>query len=212
MFLVTSGAIRSDHKTDRSDNLRAGVGQVKLIFLYALFFKVFFGIDIAQILFSDKDLFDKNRKLIGKNSVLCKTMTEAFSRKVVPVLNYNDTVDDKQAKALKECADNDNTAKWACILVEADLCIIGFDKQGLLDEQGNVIYQIKQNEKKFALSCAKGGSGLGHGSRGGEVKIRVCCDLATVKIRAVLVPGNEKNFIIRATAGEKNFGTTFLTN
>lgn len=219
VFLVTSGAIRSDHDTDRSENLRAGVGQVRLIFLYALFFKVFFGINIAQILFTDNDLFndifDKNRKLTGrelvsKDSVLYKTLTEAFFKKVVPILNYNDTVDDKEIKAFKECADNDNTAKWISMLLEADLCIIGFDKPGLLDKQGKVIYQIKQSEREFALSCAQGGNSLGHGAKGGEVKTQVCCDLAAAKIKTILVPGKEKNFILRAVAGENNFGTIFL--
>lgn len=210
VVLITSGAIKSDYNENRSENLRAGVGQVKLIFLYAFIFKIFFKIDIAQILFTDKNLFDKNGKFIGENSILYKTITEAFSKKVIPVLNYNDTVDDKQTRAFKECADNDKTAKWTALLIKADLCIIGFDKLGLLDKKGDVIYQVNQNKKKFALSCAKGGNPLGHGKEGMKTKISVAIELSENGIKTVLAPANKKNFILRAIANEKNFGTIFI--
>jgi len=115
----------------------------------------------------------------------------------------------EELKALEICADNDKLFFLTCSLVKADVAIIGFSQKGLLDNNGKIIHRVKINEIKKILSYAKKGSALGHGDDGMKTKIEILNKIAKKGIRAILVPGKEKDFILRALANEKNFGTVF---
>jgi len=45
-----------------------------------------------------------------------------------------------------------------------------------------------------------------------RTKVLVAGELAINGIRTILVPAKKDSFILKAIAGEKNFGTTFLPN
>jgi glutamate 5-kinase len=203
-LIVTSGAIASDEHQHRSKNLRAAIGQGKLISLYAQYFHTY-GLQVAQLLLTDEQLTE------GKTAVTEAVIQEAFRENVVCVINANDVINDTEIEALKHCADNDVLTALVCRLIDADLAIIGLDENGVRDDQEKIIRQIRQKDLARVLTYAKGGNRLGHGENGMRTKIITFGHLATLGIKAILAPGNAKDFILRAAAGEKNFGTIFLS-
>lgn len=206
VFIVTSGAIASDQNEERSKNLRSAVGHPRIMGLYLKFLRQL-GIEGAQLMLTDEQLTDKES---AKTKLMRKVMKEAFSFEVVPIINANDVIDSEEIKALRYCADNDKLFKLMCLLVGADIAIIGFDQHGFLDANGNIIHRINISEIDSVLKFAKGGNIFGHGSDGMKTKILSLVELAQAGIRAHLAPAKEKNFILRSIAGEKNFGTVFI--
>ena len=202
VVIVSSGAIGSDEHTNRSNNLRAAVGQVKLINLYAKHFNSH-NLEVAQLLLTD-DYLDE-----GKTTITKEVINSAFEENVVCIINANDVIDDKEIKALAYCADNDVLAKLICRLIKADMLIIGFTEFGLKDNDNKIIHEAKPYELDQLLSFAKGGNALGHGENGMLIKIRTLYILARDGIISILAPGQEPDFILRAFDKEKNFGTRF---
>jgi glutamate 5-kinase len=203
VFIVTSGAVASDWHKKRSKNLRSAVGQPIIMHRYSEFFSKY-GVEAAQMLFVDKHL-------LGKEKIIPKILLqEAFKEKVIPIINANDAVDDAELKALEYCADNDRLFNAVCDLISVDIVVIGFSEKGLLDNNGNVVYEVRENDREKIISYAKGGSKLGHGTDGMKTKLSVLCELAKKGMQVTLAPGKERDFILRAVAGEKNFGTKFV--
>lgn len=205
VFIVTSGAIASDSNQSRSKNLRSAVGQIRIANEYRVCLEEF-GVDAAQMLLTDEQLIEAKNP---KTALTKKIMLESFSAGVVAIINANDVIDSEEINALENCADNDKLFKLMCLLVGADVAIIGFDQSGFLDAQGQVMHRIKVSEIETVLACAKGGSALGHGSDGMRTKVLALAELAQAKIQTHLVSAKEKNFILRAISEEDDFGTRF---
>ncbi|MCK5061815.1 hypothetical protein KAR28_04650 [Candidatus Parcubacteria bacterium] len=201
VFIISSGAVASDPQVHRSKNLRAIVGQPDLMNVYKEFFSIY-KIESGQLLLTDE-------YLVEKAFILKRNLIEAFKEQIVVVMNANDGVDDTELKALEICADNDVLFKLVCLLLNVDLAIIGFDQDGLLDLQDNLVSVVDQNNIHLALSYANGGNNLGHGNEGMKTKISVGHELANKGIKTILAPAQKDNFILRAVAGE-NFGTSFI--
>jgi glutamate 5-kinase len=206
VFIVTSGAVASDVKSERSKNLRSAVGQPRIMQTYAKYLGQF-GLDSAQLLLTDEQLIDAKSV---KTKLTKKIMHEALSQGVVPIINANDVIDSEEVDALRYCADNDKLFKLMCLLVDAEIAIIGFDQVGFLDAKKRVLHNIKTSEIDLVLKFAKGGSKLGHGKNGMRTKIISLSELAKAGMRVHLAPAKEKDFILRSVAGEENFGTKFL--
>ncbi|MDO8241247.1 MAG: hypothetical protein Q7T51_04680 [Candidatus Moranbacteria bacterium] len=205
VFLVTSGAIASDANQNRSKNLRSAVGQIRIANEFRLALEKF-GIDGAQMLLTDEQLIDVSSQ---KTCLTKKIMQEAFLVDVVPIINANDVIDNEEIRALEQCADNDKLFKLMCLLVEADVAVIGFDQLGFLSLDGQVMHRIKACEIESILQCAKGGSELGHGSDGMRTKVLTLVELARARMQVCLMPAREDNFILRAVCEERDFGTRF---
>ncbi len=203
VFIVSSGAVASDPKKHRSKNLRAGVGQIRLMNSYAKHFATA-GIEVSQHLLTDREVLGKN------NAINRKTLLEAMEEKVVPIINGNDVVDDKELRALEFCADNDVLFKSVCLLVNAELAIVGLGEKGFLDDKGQVIFEVRSDEIGKMLRFAKKGSNLGHGTNGMAVKVKTSGELARSGLKVILASGKEKDFVIRAFRGERYFGTCFI--
>jgi glutamate 5-kinase len=218
-LIVTSGAVASDPKKHRSKNLRASIGMGLLINDYISEFRKY-NIEVSQILVTDRDVLGKTgffwRILstlgIGSQALVFKeTCEEAFREKcIVPVVNANDPVDSKELKALEYCADNDRLSLLTAILIGADKLVIGFDKPGIIDRQGNILHIAKLSEKEKILSYAEGGSHCGHGKDGMRTKLEVCFEARQKGIDSYLAPTREPDFLLRILAGENNFGTQFV--
>jgi glutamate 5-kinase len=203
IFIVTSGAIATDHKIKRSKNLRSAVGQPRLMNIYSKYFSDY-GIEVSQHLFTDKEL-------IGKDSQVTRSILgEALMEGIVPIINANDAVNNFELDKLKLCQDNDRLLMLVSLLVDVDMVIIGFTEKGLLGNQGEIIHQVKVTEIYNFLAYAKGGNNLGYGKNGMITKIIMLSALAKEGVTAILSPGMEKDFILRSVAGEKNFGTLFM--
>lgn len=209
-FIVSSGAIASEPDTSMTKNLRAVIGQPELMSLYKRFFKIF-GLKCGELLITDNDL---------KSDVLKKVLLEAFKRNVVLILNANDGTDDKESEALSECADNDQLMKNVALKLGNKVMagvIIGFEEEGIWDQDGEIIRIVFSGEKDQVLQHARGGSSLGHGENGAFTKFSVAGELAEKGIPTILAPGgpNFINFslstIFQTKIGTLNFGTTFTT-
>lgn len=205
VLIVTSGAIASDEHSNRTDNLRAAIGQPKIINIYSQYFDTY-KLEVAQLLLTDEQLIG------GEDNITTaeKVIREAFCEKVVCVANANDVINSKETDALKYCADNDVLTGYICKMLRADMVIIAFTEEGVLDSEHNVIHEVRQTDLARVMSFAKGGNGLGHGKNGMLTKVQTLGALAARGITSILAPGKEENFIIRAFLGEANFGTKFL--
>jgi glutamate 5-kinase len=204
VFLVTSGAVHSDPKKNRSMNLRAAVGMARLINLYSLFLG-YNRIEAAQMLLTN-DVFRHPQ-------VFKETMDQAFAEKVLPVINYNDVIDNKELSQMNFSADNDNLFKQVCFLVRADAAIIGTKEKGIYDHLGNRISLVRQSDHSMIMKIAKGKSETGYGD-GMRTKAEVLFELSGKGIKTILVPGKEPNFILlalkRLNGEEVDIGTLFL--
>jgi glutamate 5-kinase len=203
VFIVTSGAVASDPERNRSKNLRSGVGQPRLMSRYSRFFEIY-GIEVSQHLLIDRDVLKKGSEITKV------TLLEAFANGIVPIINGNDVVDNKELKALEVCADNDQLFKSVCLLIKADVAIICFDGEGLLDENQNVIHEVGCKKIETIFPLIKKSCGIGHGDNGMLVKVNVLAELASSGLASILVSGRKKNFILRAFRQEKKFGTRFI--
>jgi glutamate 5-kinase len=203
IVIVTSGAVASDEHKNRSKNLRAAIGQGKLLNVYADFFKGY-NLEIAQLLLTDDQL------LAGRTAVTEKVIREAFQENVVCIINANDVIDSEEIEALKHCADNDILSGLVCRLLNADVLIIAFNEEGIINEKNAIIHEVRKNDLDRVLSLAKGSNHLGHGKNGMKTKIKTLAELASSGTTAILAPGKQKNFIIRAFQNEPNFGTRFI--
>lgn len=205
VFLVTSGAVASEQYAGFSDNLRAAIGQGALIGEYRRFFNIF-GIKVAQFLVTDADL-DKS----VADPIALKTIKEAtwFVHDVVPVINANDVVSDKELKELSVCADNDRLSQLVCERLQANMMIIGIDKDGLKNDVGEIVGQVSSSDSLERLLSFVNDGGKGYGYGGMKTKIFVAYELMKAGVKVVLAPGREKDFILRAFHGEENFGTIF---
>lgn len=203
VILVSSGAVASDPCKKRSNNLRAGVGQARLISRYVEFFGIY-RIGISQHLLIDRDILGEGEEITKR------TLLEALDNGIVPIINGNDVVDDKELQALKVCADNDRLFKLVCFMVEADAGIICFNEEGLRGKSGEFIYQVKIDELELIDPYIKEGSELGHGNDGMATKVAVLAELAERGIVSILSPGRRKDFILRSLKNEKRFATRFI--
>jgi len=197
VFLVCSGAVASDPNKKRSKQLRAAIGQIRLMAKFSPLLEIF-NIDLALILLTDNDL----------TADFKKTVLESISgkkQKVLVVLNANDPVDSAELKALEICADNDHLFSLVAKMLKIDIAIIGIDKPGLLDK--NKVVRVVEGDIQKFINLTKGRNKCGTG--GMKSKICILNDLSKNKIYSVMAPVKEKNFIIRAVKKEKNFGTIF---
>lgn len=211
-FMVSSGAIGSDPNKKRSDNLRACIGQPRLLQEYALMLSIF-GIEAGQQVVTDYDL--------SHPKIIEQVIAETYTDNSLIILNANDGVDNKEIKNVELCADNDSLFEQVCLLqpLNINAAIIAIDQPGLLDAQGKVINFVDQYNYQQALEYAQEGNGLGHRSDnkeecGMKVKVRVCANLSRHNIRTILAPAFAEDFVLRAIArlsgnGEKDFGTVF---
>jgi len=204
VFIVTSGAVASGYKEGRSKNLNSAIGQSKLTHIYSKYFADF-GIEVSQHLFTDRE-FMKKDNVVTRNILL-----EALVDGVVPIINANDSVDSYELQKVYKCADNDRLLMLVSELVGADMVIIGFTESGFKNNDGRVIHCVRSSEISKYLGFAKGGSVLGHGKNGMKTKILMLSELANKGTSSILVPTKERDFILRAVSGEKDFGTAFHT-
>lgn len=204
VFIVSSGAVACDPQKSRSKNLRAGIGQLRLMSRYVRFFEIF-KIEISQHLLTDREIIEEN------SAITKRTLLEAMSDGIVPIINGNDTVDDKELKALEICADNDVLFRSVCQLINTDIAIIGFNEAGIIGPDGKKIDEVQIGNIEKILSYVKEGNELGYGQDGMKTKIEVLAELCSQGISSFLAPGRESNFIFRILKKENGFGTRFVS-
>jgi len=122
----------------------ASIGQNELMRLYSEAFKKHDYI-VGQILLTQEDFNDRRRYLNIKY-----TLDALLSKKIVPIVNENDTVSTDEIK----CGDNDRLSSLVADLSSADCLIILTDVDGLLDEKGKlvrIVEDVSEGIKKLAI-------------------------------------------------------------
>ena len=110
----------------------AAVGQSKLMESYTRHFAVHH-LNVAQLLLTHSDLDSRTRLHNARN-----TLEHLLSRRVVPIINENDSVAVEELKF----GDNDRLSAEVALLAHADILILLTSVDGLLDANGQTIRMV----------------------------------------------------------------------
>ena len=136
VILVSSGAIGVGmSKLNLSERPQAfgykqalaAVGQCELMNIYSKMFSAYNQI-VAQILLTKNDVDDEHKR---KN--IDNTFEHLLKRRILPIINENDTVSIDEIKSLEHFGDNDTLSAVVAKLVYADLLIILSDIDGFFN-------------------------------------------------------------------------------
>ncbi len=179
----------------------AAVGQGKLIHVYDEMFAEH-GILTAQLLLTRDDFKSRERFLNARN-----TLIKLLDMGVVPIVNENDTVSVSELKF----GDNDALASYLLNAVEGSLIINLTSASGVLSknpmscEEGEEIPMLSYIEDidNFDIEGLCGGK-TSVGTGGMLSKLISAKRAAQLCVPTFILPGREKNIVLRAFAGEKN--------
>ena len=180
----------------------AACGQGYLIHKYSEIFSRY-GLIVAQILLTSEDIAVRTRYLNAKN-----TLENLISKKIIPIINENDTVATKEIKL----GDNDNLSAEVACIIDADLLVILSDVEGFYDKDprensdAKVISVVNNIEKYLKRASSKAGSNVGTG--GIYTKLEAAKKTIVVGIPAVLAKGREEKVLLKILEG-KDVGTLF---
>jgi glutamate 5-kinase len=213
LIVVTSGAIAcalpvlgfekrpSDMPTLQA---AASVGQNVLMSGYADVF-VEHGLLTSVILLTRATTADRSSYLHARDTLL-----RLLELDVIPVVNENDTLSTEQIKF----GDNDTLAALVACLVNADLCVLFSDIDGLYTANPNTdpTAQLIQRVERITpeIRGAAGGVGSSVGSGGMVTKIRAARVLMAAGIQMVICHGRQGAPLPLLARGEA-VGTSFVT-
>lgn len=212
IIIVSSGAVaagmmvlnlKQKPKSISEKQALAAFGQGFLIAKYNEIFSKL-GMLIAQVLLTSEDIADRKRYLNAKN-----TLENLISKKIIPIINENDTVVTNEIKL----GDNDNLSAEVACLLESDLLIILSDVEGFYDKDprsntnANIIDTVSDVSKYIENVSNKSGTIVGTG--GIYTKLQAAKKVMIMGIPCVLAKGKMENVIIKILKGEK-IGTFFV--
>lgn len=205
VIIVSSGAIaagmgllglKKRPKSLPEQQACAALGQGYLMKTYEECFKKK-GFHAAQILLTWEDVRDRRRYLNAEN-----TLNALLKKKVVPVINENDTVSIDEIKF----GDNDRLSALVAGLVDADILIMLTDVDGLRmgDEYVDSVHKIDAKIEKIVSGTDK------ETSKGGMVTKLDACKIAMGSgISCVIANGRHRDILLRVVNGER-IGTLFI--
>jgi glutamate 5-kinase len=173
----------------------AAAGQSRLMRLYDDELEAR-GLRCAQVLLTHADIADRGRYLNAR-----RALAELLARKVVPVINENDTVSVEEIKF----GDNDALAAMVVDLVEADLLVILTDAGGVYtadprkDARATRIPEIERVTPSIEALAGSADSAVGTG--GMITKLRAARRASEAGVPSAILPG-EPGMLRRLLAGE----------
>ncbi len=209
VVLVSSGAIafgmEATRRQDRPKEMPelqacAAIGQGRMMHAYEQFFSKK-GILTAQILLTRDALENRTRFLAARH-----TFQELFGRKVLPIVNENDTV------ATEEIAfgDNDILSVQVSHLVGADLLIILSDVDGFYLKDGSRIRNVEsESEIDSKLVRHLQDSQKAKTVGGMRAKLKAARVAMGLGVPMMIVNGHEAGIARKAIEG-KDVGTLFF--
>ncbi|MEW6035038.1 MAG: glutamate 5-kinase [Candidatus Micrarchaeota archaeon] len=208
--IVTSGAISTGmRKLDIKEKPKdvamlqalAAVGQSDLMHAYENAFED--RRTLAQVLLTNHDFSDRMKYLNIRN-----TLNTLMSRKVIPIINENDTVTVMDIKK-SAFGDNDTLAAHVAVAIDADLLVIFTNVDGLYDrnpgEEGAKLIRTVRSVTDAELSMCNGVSTAGRG--GMAAKLRAAKIATEASVRVVVANGTAKDALKLAIEGRT--GTEF---
>ncbi|MFN7991484.1 MAG: glutamate 5-kinase [Candidatus Micrarchaeia archaeon] len=208
--IVTSGAISTGmKKLGFSEKPRdvsllqalAAVGQSDLMHAYENAFEE--RKTLAQVLLTNADFSDRMKYLNIRN-----TLNTLIGKKIVPVINENDTVTVRDIKK-SAFGDNDTLSAHVSVAIDADLLIIFTNVEGLYDrnpkdKDAKLIRSVPSITEELMAMC-DGVSSLGRGGMLSKLRAAKIATEASVKV--VVCSGPDKNALGKAISGQ--IGTVF---
>lgn len=195
--IVSSGAVAAGKKLLKStnddiihDQVAAIYGQNHLMNKWDRVFKKY-SILTGQVLLSENDLKNPNTPIM------------MGLKRGVQIINANDAVNNEEMKAYFLSADNDRLAGHIAQFINADTLLLLTDVDGVLDEKGQVIKEMRENKKVKLVGKSKLGTG------GMMSKVIVGFRAAKNNIRTVIANAYEKDVVLKVARGER-FGTTLV--
>jgi len=177
----------------------AALGQGNLMKLYEDFFKKR-GFHAAQILLTWEDIRERRRYLNAENTIY----TLLNNKKVVPIINENDTVSVDEIKF----GDNDKLSALVANLVGADLLIMLTDVEGLcVAGRGGCIDTITKIDA--GVEKAAGGTDKESSLGGMKTKLEAARISMASGIYCVVANGRKKDVLLKILKGE-GVGTVFV--
>lgn len=181
----------------------ASVGQNALMATYAEAFSRY-DILTSCVLITRHSTANRNAYLHARD-----TLERLLDFEVVPIINENDTVSVEQIRF----GDNDTLAALVSCLVQADLCVIFSDIEGLfsanptLDPSATLVPEVTHITPE--LMATAGGATSKVGSGGMITKIRAARVLMVAGITMVICHGRKPDALSRLIEGE-SVGTRFV--
>lgn len=212
VIIVSSGAVaagmmvlklKEKPKNISEKQAVAACGQGYLIHKYSEIFSRY-NLIVAQVLLTSEDIAARTRYLNAKN-----TLENLITKKIIPIINENDTVATKEIKM----GDNDNLSAEVASIIETDLLIILSDVDGFYDKDprenkdAKVIDCVSDINRYFKKASQKAGSNVGTG--GIYTKLQAAKKTMVMGIPTILAKGREKDILYKILEGKK-VGTLFL--
>ena len=199
VILVTSGAIGAamgllglKKRPESLSELQAmaAVGQNELMRLYSQAFEKNRHM-VGQILLTQEDFNDRRRYLNIKY-----TLDTLLSKKIIPIVNENDTVSTEEIK----CGDNDRLSSLVADLSGARALVILTDVDGFFDNDGKVIPLIEEVTNKMKKMAGSKSSNLTKG--GMATKVEAACRVAHSGIDCYIANGRKSDIIKNVLEGK----------
>jgi len=211
IVVVSSGAIAAGLKklrvTKRPRELSelqaaAAVGQMSLLKIYEQLFSEC-NLITAQVLLTHEDLSDRKRYLNARS-----TLNNLITKKVIPIINENDTVASEEIKF----GDNDTLGAMVANLLEADLLVLLTDQDGLFsddprkNDSAHLVEHAYIDDDELDLLANDTISSVGTG--GMTTKIQAARKAASSGAHTIIASGRRENILIDICSN--NFYGTFL--
>ena len=215
VILVTSGAIGvgvgrlrlPERPVEMGEKQAvAAIGQCELMNIYSRCFSEY-SYMVGQVLLTKDDLDDE----ITRENIT-NTFSALLKKRVLPVVNENDTVSTKEILHNGTFGDNDALSAHVAVLMQAEVLIILSDIDALYDCDP----RQNPNAKRLSfvptvseeLETVAGGSGSNRGTGGMITKISAMAQATQAGIAGVITKGGVKHIIEDIMEG-KDVGTFF---
>lgn len=214
VILVTSGAIgvgnaklglRKKPEKMSEKQAAASIGQCELMHIYGKLFAEY-GYNVGQILLTQEEVNDKNRK---KNVI--NTFNTLLKYNAIPIVNENDSIATEEI----EFGDNDTLSAIVSELIGADLLIILSDIDGMYDKNpredssAKLIPIVEIIDDEIERAAGDKGSTLG---TGGMITKISAAKIATKAGAYVVIANGSDPFVIRRIIDGTNTGTLFTSS
>lgn len=176
----------------------AAIGQPALMKIYQEVFADF-NLQVAQCLLT---YYDFNNEASNQN--ILNTIEALWENDYIPIINENDTVATEEIRF----GDNDKLAALTAGLVQADLCILASDIDGLytadpnLYPEANFIHTV-DNIDSIRHLAGETASNLGSGGMRSKLVAAEICKEASVEMW--IVNGQQDNFLLEAFESKRAF-------
>ncbi len=215
VLLVTSGAIGvgigclnlSEKPTEtREKQAIAAVGQCELMNAYTRSFAEYSYV-CGQILLTKDDLLDRLTR-----SNITNTIEALLEKRIVPVINENDSVSTTEIMHNGTFGDNDTLSAQVACLINADLLVILSDIDGLYtgnpreDANAHRISYVEEITDEMLGFSSGAGSKLGTG--GMYTKVTAMQKVTSNGINGVIAEGSEPQ-VLEKILDQEDIGTFF---